>query len=223
MTSAGASDFIGRRVREIRDSRGWTAAVLAERCAKVGAPHLTKPVITNIEGGRPGKDGIRRREVTVDEMLALALALEVPPFLLFVPLGQGDALQVTGTAEMSTLEAARWVAGCDEATEAEASVLSQFRTLEDRARWRVEWRRRCLPLALLSNIAESVNFFDIIVRMPGLEVPRELERLARETAPWIDRLAALGIKPPRLPARMVALMREQDMLELADPDELEGT
>lgn len=56
---------------------------LAERCAEIGAHNLTQQVLTNIETGHPGKDGNRRRKVTVDELLDLARAFDVPISELF--------------------------------------------------------------------------------------------------------------------------------------------
>jgi transcriptional regulator with XRE-family HTH domain len=71
------SDVVARRVREVRKQRGWTAERLAAECARVGAPHLTASVIANIESGRRDQQGRRRRDVTVDELLHLAGALDV--------------------------------------------------------------------------------------------------------------------------------------------------
>jgi hypothetical protein len=59
-------------------------AELAARCAELGAGHLTENVIENIESGRRDKQGRRRRDVTVDELLTLAVALNVAPVHLLV-------------------------------------------------------------------------------------------------------------------------------------------
>src|SRR5689334_7781859 len=72
-----ASDVTAARVKQLRRARGMTAAGLASRCAQLGAPAITTNVISNIE--------IRRRDVTVDEFLVFALALDVPPALLLTP------------------------------------------------------------------------------------------------------------------------------------------
>jgi transcriptional regulator with XRE-family HTH domain len=83
----GESEAIARRVRELRHKRGWSAQDLANRCAEIGAADMTSAVLANIETGRrhPGT-GIRRREVTVEELLALARALDVLPSDLLEPL-----------------------------------------------------------------------------------------------------------------------------------------
>ncbi len=73
------SDAVVRRVREIRKRRGWSAARLAAECAKVGASQLTESIIANLEAGR------RQQGVTVDELLVLAVVLNVAPVHLLVP------------------------------------------------------------------------------------------------------------------------------------------
>jgi transcriptional regulator with XRE-family HTH domain len=73
------SDIVARHIRAARDDRGWSAAKLAEECARLGFPQITAEVIGNIERGRRAKDGRRRRDVTVDELDAFARVLGVPP------------------------------------------------------------------------------------------------------------------------------------------------
>jgi hypothetical protein len=52
---------------------------------------LTASVIANIETGRRDEQGRRRRDVTVDEVVALAAALEEPvASLLGLAVGEGD-------------------------------------------------------------------------------------------------------------------------------------
>lgn len=76
-TPETVSDVTARRVRELRQQWGWSAAELAERCAEWGHPQLTASVIANIESGRRDKNGRRRRDVTVDEAFAFARVLQV--------------------------------------------------------------------------------------------------------------------------------------------------
>jgi transcriptional regulator with XRE-family HTH domain len=76
--SQTVSDVVARRVRDLRQQWGWSAAELAERCAEWGHPQLTASVIANIESGRRDKHGHRRRDITVDEAFAFARVLQVP-------------------------------------------------------------------------------------------------------------------------------------------------
>jgi len=72
-----ASDRVARRVRELRQSRGLTVAELADGCAAAGMPALTAQVLYKLEGQRDSA-ARRPRPVTVDELLVLARALDVP-------------------------------------------------------------------------------------------------------------------------------------------------
>src|SRR5690349_18934210 len=73
--------LVAGQVKQLRRHRGMTAQQLADRCASLGAPGITTNVIANIE--------TRRRDVSVDELLMLALALDVAPLHLLTP--DGDA------------------------------------------------------------------------------------------------------------------------------------
>ena len=91
-----ASDTVARRVKELRKRRGWSARRLAAACAATGSPQLSESVIANIESGRR-EDGRRRRDVTVDETIAFAKALEVPAVHLLPVHLDPEATEVTLT------------------------------------------------------------------------------------------------------------------------------
>ena len=80
------SDLVARRVRELRRERGISATRLAARCEVEGAPNLTAQVIYKLEGQRSNPDR-PPRPVTVDELLALAAALDVPVSELLIGVG----------------------------------------------------------------------------------------------------------------------------------------
>jgi transcriptional regulator with XRE-family HTH domain len=61
---------IGERVRSLRRQRRWTAQRLADECARVGQPSLTRGTLAKIESGV-------RKSVTADEVVALAHSLGV--------------------------------------------------------------------------------------------------------------------------------------------------
>jgi transcriptional regulator with XRE-family HTH domain len=84
------SDAVVWQLKEIRKRRGWSAAKLAEECAKAGFPQLTESVIANIESGRPDEHGKRRRAMTVDELWAFARTLDVSLASLLWPLVNSD-------------------------------------------------------------------------------------------------------------------------------------
>jgi transcriptional regulator with XRE-family HTH domain len=112
MTILRSSDHVAARIREVRHARGLSAGQLAERCEQLGAPQLTASVINNIETGRRHSDGSRRRDVTVDELLALALALNAPPLYLIFPPDNLDAMYpLTSTVQMEGRAVAAWFTG----------------------------------------------------------------------------------------------------------------
>jgi transcriptional regulator with XRE-family HTH domain len=72
------SDTVARRVKELRKRRGWSARRLAEACWTTDSPQISESVIANIETGRRDEHGRRRRDVTIDELVAFARALDIP-------------------------------------------------------------------------------------------------------------------------------------------------
>jgi transcriptional regulator with XRE-family HTH domain len=89
------SSVLAVQLKAARAARGLTVQQLAQRCAEIGAHDLTATMLYNIESGRPDKAGNRRRFVTVDELLILAVALEVAPVHLLVPLEDQASYEVT--------------------------------------------------------------------------------------------------------------------------------
>lgn len=69
-----ASAEVVRRILERRKQRGWTREQVAEMVTRAGCP-MSPAALGNIETGRPNETGQRRRQVSVDELLALADAL----------------------------------------------------------------------------------------------------------------------------------------------------
>jgi len=104
------SDVVAARVREVRGKRHLTVAELAERCAALGAPELTAQALYKLEQRRPGK--LRPRPVTVDELLALAAALNVAPVHLLVPPDDpGAPYPVTSKITTRRFSARAWIRG----------------------------------------------------------------------------------------------------------------
>jgi transcriptional regulator with XRE-family HTH domain len=98
------SDAVVWQLKDLRKKRGWSAAQLAEECAKAGFPQLTESVIANIESGRPDDQGRRRRAVTVDELWAFARTLDVPMGSLLWPLAGRDAGWASALMQFSPRE-----------------------------------------------------------------------------------------------------------------------
>jgi transcriptional regulator with XRE-family HTH domain len=105
------SDVVAARVRQIRKRRDWSPADLAGRCAALGAADLTENVIENIES-RSARASKRPRPVTVDELLALAVALNVAPVHLLVPPDDpGRPYEVTSQVRDDRSGVRAWIRG----------------------------------------------------------------------------------------------------------------
>jgi hypothetical protein len=106
-----ASDVVAARVRQVRVKRGMRTVDLAARCAELGAPKLTPQALYKLEGQR---DPASRhpRSVTVDELLALAAALNVAAVDLLVPPDDPDEpYQVTSTVTERRATVRAWICG----------------------------------------------------------------------------------------------------------------
>lgn len=103
------SDLAAARVREMRTRRGMTVAQLAARCAELGVPELTAQALYKLEQRRPGK--LRPRPVTVDELLVLALALDIAPVHLLAGLDDQALCPVTPSVPVRAVIARRWMRG----------------------------------------------------------------------------------------------------------------
>ncbi|MEU9516616.1 helix-turn-helix transcriptional regulator [Micromonospora sp. NPDC048169] len=105
------SDVVAEEVARLRRASGLNRDELAKRCAERGYP-LTGATIANIETGRrDAKTGKRRREVTVDELVVLADALDTVPALLVFPLGRSAVTEWIGQGSVDTWVAVRWFGG----------------------------------------------------------------------------------------------------------------
>jgi transcriptional regulator with XRE-family HTH domain len=94
---------VAANARRIRERRGLTLANVAERMAALGRP-MTLNGVSKIERGNRGVD--------LDDVAALARALDVAPLLLILPVGHEPAVELfPDAAPVSTWESARWFTG----------------------------------------------------------------------------------------------------------------
>lgn len=102
---------VAANVRRLRDDvRGWSTYELAGKLSKMGRP-IAPSAVAKIERGE--------RQVTVDDLMALAIALGVSPVTLLLPpntraqkdengLPQQAVTEVTGAGEVGAGDAWRW-------------------------------------------------------------------------------------------------------------------
>ena len=186
MTSLSASDIAGRRIREARTERGWTVRELADRCAKAGVPKITHTVITNLETRRRDT-----REATLDELLALAQVLGVPPAQLMTPLDAGEELEILPGVTMGPLEAAGWIIG-GEIESRRRQILSVQQAATGRL---LAMSASDGPFALTRQIAYAIWWIE---RENSAEDSLLLPLLADRLMHLAARMEALGYAPPGL-------------------------
>lgn len=196
------SDQVARNILELRQSRGWTRKDLAERCKSVGAAEVTTTVLVNIESGRRDKHGRRTRKITIDEVAALARALDVPPVLLVYPLGKEPECVMATTERWNTWLAVRWFSGegpdpvePDGEREVGNPVLKLYR----RHQAAIGAWKRALWDAKVAPLWGRVHEKDEAARQRVADALNQAEAAAMEIATARVTMAELGYPLPDLP------------------------
>lgn len=108
------SKVFARRLKRLRDRRGWTQDELAEMLAEVGWSQVDRVQISKIETGT--------RRVSLDEAVMIAWALSVPPALLYLPLGEADDVALAPEVVVHPDLARQWVIGQEPAVTSDQMV-----------------------------------------------------------------------------------------------------
>ena len=109
------------RLRDARLTKRWTQEDLAEAMARIGHP-INRATIAKIEagargvGGAHGRAGIKKGEtaprgISLKEAIAFAVALDVAPMHLFLPIIDEDDVQLAPRARADVQSARAWVRG----------------------------------------------------------------------------------------------------------------
>lgn len=227
-----ASDVIAAQVRRHRNRLGLNREQLAEECARLGADDLTYAALTNIETGRKGRDGKRRREVTVDELLVLGLALAVPPLLLTLPLGSEQAVPTAPNRDhRNPYTVWKWWTGEETPTlggPLDGRYFPEVQPIgENGPRWSAAWAAAAYPASLYPEFERRRREVQKAQQLAD-DRSTDKERNAAEQAAYIQRLdelarhindmARAGLTVPDLQAGWIEDMRGLDMLD--NPDEL---
>lgn len=111
-----SSDRVAANVRELRTERRMTLDELAGRLKELGRPIL-KSGLSKLETGE--------RRVDVDDLMALAMALEVTPNRLLLG-GEADAAPIQLTEDYGTNRAQAWAWSCGEWVEGSRFPFTRF-------------------------------------------------------------------------------------------------
>jgi transcriptional regulator with XRE-family HTH domain len=94
------TEVFSEEVRATRSRKGWSQQRLADELEALDFP-IDRSAIAKIESGERGK-------VSLDEVMAFAYALGVPPMSLIVPRAAGGTIRIAGNVEMPATEATAW-------------------------------------------------------------------------------------------------------------------
>lgn len=94
---------IASQVRLYRRQRGLSAQQLSQKCTDIGL-EISRSTIADLENGR-------RVVLTVAELYVLAVALDLPPIELAVPLGRAPSTEVLPGRLAPVWDVARWFRG----------------------------------------------------------------------------------------------------------------
>jgi transcriptional regulator with XRE-family HTH domain len=93
-----------RQVRDTRERKKWTQSDLANRLESLGYP-IDRSAIARIEMGK--------RDVSLDEALAFAVALGVPPGSLILPRSMDETISPTPAVSVASADAQLWWWGAE--------------------------------------------------------------------------------------------------------------
>jgi transcriptional regulator with XRE-family HTH domain len=159
---------------------------LSDACTELGLP-IARSVLANFESGR-------RPTVSVPEIMALAMALDVAPVLLVFPLGHQERVEMSRGREVPTWDALKWFTGRDapqSAERPESDVPTQLWEAHDDA---ITSLRESLDFLLRSAERGTIPADD------AQRLLRSARSMKEDTLRGIrSRMGTLGLTPPPLP------------------------
>lgn len=176
-------EVLVRELRAWRERRGYTAQQLADRTKGV----LSRQAISKVENGD--------RRLTLNELTALGVALNVSPLLLVLPLGREANVQILPGETSPTWEVFKWWTGDvvieDGGTDATATI-GYFKDHDELVRT-VQWNRE-------SGSGLAASWQDRL-----LDLRKNMRRA--------------GVLPPALPADLADLNETEGELSRGGPDQ----
>jgi transcriptional regulator with XRE-family HTH domain len=121
------SQIAAGRIRDLRRKRPWTQQQLSDRLMELGLP-MDRAAIAKVEAGQRG--------LPLDEAFAFALALDVAPVNLFLPLDLDEAVTVAPKVTATSREARHWVRGDSPIDDRSGEVQKRYFTEAPDSEWR---------------------------------------------------------------------------------------
>ncbi len=192
-------EVLGRRVRSYREGLGWRQEDLAVETTKLGHP-INRVTLSNIERG-----GTRAANVSLVDTMVLAAALNVPPPLLFLPLGEDDKVAITPSVKVHPHLVLDWITG-------EGPFVYSNR----RARSLGTWAKHSTPMWLFQELRkrqEDVQQAAGHCRVldPGEQAAVAAERLdgaLRQLDQHLVYMQREGLRTPAMPQEWIERMEE---------------
>jgi transcriptional regulator with XRE-family HTH domain len=166
---------VARELRSWRERRGLTAQQLSDRIAQHGGK-LSRQAISKIEN--------EDRRVTLDELSSVAMALDVPPVLLTLPLGRDPMVQLAPNYTVPTWDAVKWwigEIGREGGDDVGTAVLGYFRDHDELTR--TVLYNRSAETGLAQTWGERLRDLRKNMRRAGVlppELPAELADIEEE-------------------------------------------
>jgi len=197
------SDLVAEHVVRLRKRAGLRRDQLAAKCQQLGMDELTEAALANIETGRRhGNTGTRRRRVTVDELLGLALALDVPAVSLLADPRHSGPVPVTDALALGPWEALLWITGLAWRT-SNGPEPATYRAAAD-----LTWKGY-----VISEMSEN-----LLPKRPGGPYParqEDIDRIDRSylatVRQFLGEIKKMGVELPDLPPHVLQRAAELDV------------
>lgn len=180
---------VAKRVRELRESANLSGGALARRLADHGLKKWNRTTVAKFEASY-------RASITVQELLALALALNVPPVWLLVD-PDADTVPVADGIEADPWSALRWIVGANQLPGQRESI---------------EWQRAAMAVHSLRTVAalvarlEGGRDWEPVLLGPDFTPEQEVEQHDRAERLYLRQICGelrgfieWGLPPPVLP------------------------
>lgn len=173
-TAPTVSETIARRMRELRERKGWTQTQLAERITELGFP-VHQTWVAKCERLDSG-----RRKITTEQAMLIAAALEVSPTALLLPPETDATVSIAPNMEVPTAYVRGWFKGlaplCSDAFPPIAPRFF-YETVSDIEYAAREWSSVRRLVTLASNLENAAGTNDRDAMRTVLELMRiETER-----------------------------------------------
>lgn len=183
------TDVLAERVRRYRERAKLRQEDLADRTAELGHP-LSRVTLAKLEAG-----GTRATNASLVDVLVLAAALDVPPPLLVLPLGEAEEVAITPELVAHPHVVLDWWSGHQNLG------VGSRRT----------WHANAAQLRMLRGLRvrqDAVRAAWVQAEKPGAgpAEQRQLDVAMSALASWIEAMRASGLQVPEMPPEWQARM-----------------